>query len=166
MSLSTSMRPTSLRSPRLGSRRHSRLAMKSVASSSPAKPLFFALLLGLVPLGAAEAQQSETISVLYDREIFNYPGGARPDPFRSLLLEGDLGIRIEDLALRGIVYHPDPSRSVAVLSQEGSTRRIQARVGERFGSLRVLAIYPDRVEIVIEELGVARRETLRIVRPE
>ncbi|MEX2582612.1 MAG: hypothetical protein WD766_05040 [Gemmatimonadota bacterium] len=124
------------------------------------------ILAALLPLGSAQAQQNTDVTILYDREVFEYPGGARPDPFRSLLMEGDLGIRLEDLTLRGVVHHPDPSRSVAVLSQEGSNRRIQARVGERFGSLRILAIHPDRVDIVIEELGVARRETLRIVRPE
>jgi hypothetical protein len=105
-------------------------------------------------------------TVVYEREVFTYPAAARPDPFRSLLLDGDLGIRIEDLTLRGVVYHPDQSRSVAIMTQAGTNRRIQARVGESVGPLRILGIYPERVEIVIEELGVARRETLRLVAPE
>jgi hypothetical protein len=104
--------------------------------------------------------------IVYEREVFSYARLGRPDPFRSLLLDDDLGIRVEDLTLRGTVHHPDPSLSVAIMTQEGSDRRIQARIGERVGPMRVLAIYPDRVDIVIEELGVARRETLRIVRPE
>ncbi|MEX2572139.1 MAG: hypothetical protein WD737_12635 [Gemmatimonadota bacterium] len=125
------------------------------------------LILPLILFLAPESARAQAgTDVLYEREVFEYPRGARPDPFRSLLLEGDLGIRAEDLMLRGVVHHEDPSRSIAVLTVEGTDRRIQARVGERVGPLRVLAIYPDRVEIVIEELGVARRETLRIVRPE
>lgn len=105
-------------------------------------------------------------TVVYEREVFTYTSAGRPDPFRSLLNDAELGIRLEDLTLRGIVHHRDPSQSVAVLTQAGSDRRIRARVGERFGALRILAIYPDRVDLVVEELGVARRETLRIVRPE
>lgn len=105
-------------------------------------------------------------TVVYEREVFTYSAAGRPDPFRSLLDDAELGIRLEDLTLRGIVHHRDPSQSVAVLTQAGSDRRIRARVGERVGALRILAIYPDRVDLVVEELGVARRETLRIVRPD
>lgn len=112
----------------------------------------------------AEGQGGGEGTVIYEREVFQYTASGRPDPFRSLLNDAELGIRVEDLTLRGIVYHSDPSQSVAVLTQVGSDRRIRARVGERVGSLRILAIYPDRVEIVVEELGVARRETLRIQR--
>jgi hypothetical protein len=124
------------------------------------------------PTGAVEAgatggsAEVPSTTVIYEREVFEYSAGGRPDPFRSLLQDGELGIRIEDLMLRGVVYHPDPARSVAVLSQTGSQRRIQARVGERVGTLRILSIQPERVEVVVEELGVARRETLTIVRPE
>lgn len=112
----------------------------------------------------ASAQRAGEFSVIYEREVFQYSRSARPDPFRSLLLDGDIGIRMDDLALRGVIHHEDPSRSVAVLSQRGIERRIQLRIGERLGPLRVLAIYPDRVDIVVEELGVARRETLQIAR--
>ena len=115
---------------------------------------------------ASPAQEAVRPVVVYEREVFRYPGASRPDPFRSLLLTGDLGLRLEDLTLRGVVYHSDPSRSVAILTQTGSTRRMQLRVGERIGPLRVLSIQPDRVEVVMEELGVSRRETLRIVRPQ
>ena len=115
------------------------------------------------PLPAVGQDASE--SVVYEREIFQYSAASRPDPFRSLLENGDLGIRVEDLSLRGVVHHADPSQSVAFLLVAGSERRIQARVGERVGSLRILGIFPDRVDVVVEELGVARRETLRIQSP-
>jgi hypothetical protein len=104
--------------------------------------------------------------VIYEREVFQYTAGGRPDPFRSLLLEGELGVRPEDLTLRGVLIDPVATRSVAILSQTGSERRIQLRVGERIGPIRILSIEPDRVEIVAEELGVSRRETLRLVRPQ
>lgn len=128
---------------------------------------------GSVPVDSASldatpaSEESATDEVvIYEREVFQYTAAGRPDPFRSLLLEGELGVRPEDLTLRGILYDPIATRSIAVLSQAGSERRIQLRVGESLGAIRILSIQPDRVEVVIEELGVSRRETLRLVRPQ
>lgn len=123
---------------------------------------------GVILSGYAPAAAQEVLdtTVVYEREVFSYSPAGRTDPFRSLLADAELGIRVEDLTLRGVVYHSDPSQSVAVLTMEGSDRRIRARVGERVGTMRILSIEPDHVEIVVEELGVARRETLRIVRPQ
>lgn len=126
----------------------------------------FAVALFLATLaapGVALGQQGT--AEIYEREVFGYPGSGRVDPFRSLLEDEGLGIRIDDLTLRGVLYDPDPARSVAFLTDTGSSRRIQARIGERVGTLRVLAIYPERVEVAVEELGVSRRETLRIEQP-
>jgi hypothetical protein len=112
------------------------------------------------------AQTNEVSAPVYQREVFGYSGRSRPDPFRSLLQDGDLGVRVEDLTLRVVIYNDsDPTQSVAVLAQRGSERRLQARVGERSGSLRILAILPEQIDIVIEELGVSRRETLTIAKP-
>lgn len=125
-----------------------------------------AISLMTAPAAAQEARGVAPAELAYEREVYTYPSGARPDPFRSLLRDGDLGMRVEDLRLRGIVHHQNPAQSVAMLTIQGTDRRVQARVGDIVGPLRVLAIHPDRVEIVVEELGVARRETLRIARPE
>lgn len=116
---------------------------------------------GAAPLAG---QGSEAPPIVYEREVFDYPRSGRPDPFRSLLSDGQLGIRVEDLSLRGVVFHPDPGRSVAVIARAGIDRRIRARVGDRIGQLRVVAIGPRSVDIVIEELGVTRRERLEIRR--
>jgi hypothetical protein len=103
-------------------------------------------------------------AVVYRREVFHYSATGRPDPFHSLVGSADLGVRVEDLALRGVVYHPDPSRSVAVLAREGVERPVRARVGERVGGIRVLNIRPNSVDVLVEEFGVARRETLQITK--
>lgn len=126
---------------------------------------------GLVLLAAAsfmgaapalgQAASLDTLSV-YRREVFTYDRSRRLDPFRSLLNSADLGVRFEDLTLQGIMYHPNPARSVVILSQRGSTRRIQARVGDRIGGLTVVAVGPRTVEVIIEEFGVARRETMEL----
>ena len=102
--------------------------------------------------------------IVYRREVFHYSAMGRPDPFRSLLGSADLGVRVEDLSLRGVVYHPDPSRSVAMLVREGAERPVRARVGDRIGGIRIMTIRPNSIDVLVEELGVARRETLRITR--
>lgn len=123
-----------------------------------------AILLAALPVGPGTlvAQPSADTVTIYQREVFTYERAGRPDPFRSLLNSADLGVRFEDLSLQGIMYHPNPARSVAVLSQRGSTRRIRAKVGDRIGTTRIVAIGPRAVEVVIEEFGVARRERLEL----
>lgn len=101
-------------------------------------------------------------ALVYEREVFRYQRGGRPDPFRSLLTHAELGVRSEDLTLLGVIHHPDPSQSVAVLAQRGADRRVRARVGDRLGSIRIVAIRQRSIDIVVEEFGVARRETLEI----
>lgn len=118
-----------------------------------------ALSLGASPL---RAQAPADSVILYEREVFRYSREGRPDPFRSLLNNPELGMRFEDLVLLGVLYHPDPARSVAVLSQTGSPRRVRARVGDRIGGIRIVSIGPRSVDVIVEEFGVARRETLEL----
>lgn len=125
-------------------------------------PLVLAALLALAAPGAAAAQAQPDTVAIYEREVFRYQRAGRPDPFRSLLGSADLGVRAEDLALVGVVYNEDPARSVAVITQAGAERRVRARVGERIGGVRVVAIRPTSVDLVIEEFGIARRETLAL----
>ncbi len=114
------------------------------------------------PAPAPEPEQSADSRIIYRREVFQYPRGGRPDPFRSLVGTGALGVRVEDVTLRGIVHDPDPTQSVAILVVAGSDRPIRARVGDRIGGMRVLAIHPRRVDLLVEEFGVARRESLHL----
>jgi hypothetical protein len=120
------------------------------------------LLSALGTVDSLSGQQPGEEIEIYRREVFSYPGSGRPDPFRSLLKGGDMGVRLEDLMLQGVVHHEDPSQSVAVLVQKGNPRRIQAKVGERIGTIRIVSISRDRVNVAVEELGVVRRETLVI----
>lgn len=120
--------------------------------------------LGLLCWGAADlsAQTPRDSVILYQREVFEYSRSGRPDPFRSLLRDPELGLRFEDLALVGVLFDEDPAQSVAVLSQTGATRRVRARVGDRIGGIRIVAIRPRSVDVVVEEFGVLRRETLEL----
>jgi len=117
------------------------------------------------PASASSAEERSVQEALrYDREIFRYERAGRRDPFRSLLGTADLGVRAEDLVLRGVIVNPDPRQSVAVIREASGDRQFRVRPGDRIGGIRVVAIHPDRVDLVVEELGVARSHTLRIRR--
>lgn len=115
----------------------------------------------MLPSGA-EAQSAADTAVVYEREVFDYRRAGRPDPFRSLMDDAELGVRVEDLTLQGVMVGGDPSESVAVLSRVGSTRPLRVRVGDRIGGIRILSIEQRSVQVLVEEFGVARRGTLEL----
>ncbi|HEX2093213.1 MAG TPA: AMIN domain-containing protein [Longimicrobiaceae bacterium] len=89
---------------------------------------------GVVSLAwSALAQAGDAAPVVYRREVFQYPRAGRPDPFRSLLSAEELGYRIEDLQLTGVIYSPNPRLSAAVLTEVVSKKRFRLHVGERVG---------------------------------
>ena len=112
--------------------------------------------------GSLSAQAAADTAIVYEREVFEYSRAGRPDPFRSLLDDAELGIRLEDLSLQGVMYDADVSQSVAVLARVGSTRPLRVRVGDRVGGIRILSIGQRSVQVLIEEFGVARRGTLEL----
>lgn len=120
-----------------------------------------AALVLLLP-GRADAQTATDSAVVYEREVFEYGRGGRADPFRSLLDDAELGVRLEDLRLQGVMVGGDPSESVAVLSRVGNARPLRVRVGDRIGGIRVLSIQQNAVQVLVEEFGVARRGTLEL----
>lgn len=129
----------------------------------PSKRTLLAALAGVLLAAPAAAQTpADSAPNVYRREVFSYPGRGRPDPFGSLLGSADLGVRFQDLGLKSVIFSPDQGQSVVVLSEAGSERRIRARVGQRIGGITVLAIHPRRVDLLVEEFGVARRESLEL----
>jgi hypothetical protein len=74
----------------------------------------------------------------------------------------ELGVRLEDLSLTGVMHDADVGQSVAVLARVGSTRPLRVRVGDRVGGIRILTIGQRSVQVLIEEFGVARRGTLEL----
>ncbi len=139
--------------------------------TSPARsrsPLLLLLLLAGATDGLAAQEAQAAVAPTesaYSREVFVYDQAGRTDPFRSLLGTPDLGIRFEDLTLRGLIYNPDQRRSVAVFMDGSTDRRLRMKVGERVGGITVVAVYPRRVDVRVDEFGVARRETLYIKSP-
>ncbi|MET0399511.1 MAG: hypothetical protein ABW277_22160 [Longimicrobiaceae bacterium] len=122
--------------------------------------------LGTLAWSASAQAKDDDPPLVYRREVFQYPRGARPDPFRSLLSTEELGYRFEDMRLTGVIYSPNSRVSVAVLTEAVSKKRFRLKVGERVGGITVAAIYPKRVDVVVNEFGVVRRETLELRRPD
>ncbi|MFL5467790.1 MAG: hypothetical protein ACJ79N_12035 [Gemmatimonadaceae bacterium] len=104
--------------------------------------------------------------VLINREIFQYDGGSRRDPFVSLLTTSDLKPLLNDLKLVGVAYDPRGQNSVAVLRDITSKEQYKVRVGQTIGRMRVAAIQPKAVIFTIEEFGYSRQELLPIAPPD
>ncbi|UCG75070.1 MAG: hypothetical protein JSV95_10015 [Gemmatimonadota bacterium] len=97
----------------------------------------------------------------YQREVFEYPGRARRDPFRPLTAFGGGGPRFEDLEVTGIVFNRSVG-SVAVIADRATERRYRLREGERIGTARVLEIRASEVVFLISTFGVSRQEILLV----
>jgi Tfp pilus assembly protein PilP len=104
--------------------------------------------------------------VLINREVFQYEGDGRRDPFVSLLTTSDLKPLLTDLKLVGVAYDPRGQNSVAVLRDVTSKDQYRVRVGQTIGRMRVAAIQPKAVIFTIEEFGYSRQELLPIAPPD
>lgn len=100
---------------------------------------------------------------VYRREVFRYQRGGRPDPFAPLLTAAELGFRVEDLRLTAIIYSPS-GRSVAVFASGDSARRYRLQQGQRLGTMTVTRIYPQRVDVRVDEFGGSRMQSIPLVR--
>jgi len=100
---------------------------------------------------------------VYRREVFRYQRGGRPDPFLPLLTAAELGFRVEDLRLTAIIYSP-AGRSVAVFAAGDSARRYRLRQGQRLGTMTVTRIFPQRVDVRVDEFGGSRMQSVPLVR--
>ena len=107
-----------------------------------------------------------TPRVLINREVFQYEGDGRRDPFVSLLTTSDLKPLLTDLKLVGVAYDPRGQNSVAVLRDITSKEQYKVRVGQTLGRMRVAAIQPKAVIFTIEEFGYSRQELLPIAPPD
>lgn len=109
------------------------------------------------------AQALENVDLVYEREVYIYPGQGRRDPFLTLTSQEGLGPRFEEISLRGIIYSTGRGRSVALLSDaEGKIYRV--RSGDVIGNARVVEIGPLRVVFAVDEFGVIRQEMLELKR--
>ena len=104
--------------------------------------------------------------VLINREIFQYEGDGRRDPFVSLLTTSDLRPLLTDLKLVAVAFDPRGQNSVAVLRDATSKTQYKVKVGQTIGRMRVAAIQEKAVIFTIEEFGYSRQELLPIQPPD
>ena len=124
----------------------------SAKAATPAAPK------AALPLPADTAPR-----VLINREVFQYEGSGRRDPFISLLTTSDLRPLLTDLKLVAVAYDPRGQNSVAVLRDVTSKDQYKVRVGQTIGRMRVAAIQEKAVIFTIEEFGYSRQEILPFV---
>jgi len=110
--------------------------------------------------GAPAAPGSEPAEHTIHREVFEYNGAGRRDPFLSLLATSDLRPLLIDLRVAAIAYDPNGRNSVAVLRDLTSKEQYRVKVGQTLGRMRVAAIQPRSVTFTIQEFGLSRQETL------
>lgn len=155
---------------------------RHVGATSAAGTLLRALgavvVMAVVPSGLAaqeppegQGPPQELTDLIFEREVFDYPTYERRDPFEPLTSTSS-GPRFEQIRLRGIIYSPDPRRSVALLGTGttqgtpqaggGQTRRI--RIGESWGNVRILEIHRDQIVVEVEEFGLTERRVLQLER--
>jgi hypothetical protein len=129
-------------------------AAAQAPAAAPARP---------AAVGASAAPAALPAADVYRREVFRYQRGGRPDPFQPLLSAAELGFRVEDLRLTAIIYSP-AGRSVAVFAAGDSARRYRLRQGQRMGTMTVLRISPQRVDVRVDEFGGSRMQSIPLVR--
>lgn len=107
----------------------------------------------------AQPQAQGEPKLVFEREVFRYPGENRRDPFRPLTRQEDLGPVFNDLTLRMIIYSPDPKQSVAVVA-DAAKKSYRLRRGESLGNAQVVEIGPAHVVFSVDDFGVRRQETI------
>jgi len=119
-------------------------------------------------------QPPDTTDLVFEREVFFYPQYERRNPFMSLLSGMEGGPRFEEIRLIGVIYSPNPDRSVALFgpragqgdaAQQTARRTYRARRGEQLGNVRILEIQQTRVVVEVEEFGLTEQHIMELQRP-
>lgn len=100
--------------------------------------------------------------ITIQREVFDYSGNGRRDPYKSLMSTSDVRPLLSDLRLTAVAFDPDGNNSVAILRDSFSKQQYRIRVGQQLGRLRVSGINEKLVQFSVEEFGFNRTETLRL----
>jgi hypothetical protein len=111
--------------------------------------------------GATALSAARDVELVFEREVFRYPGASRRDPFKSLADEQSLGPLFDDLKLRMIIHSPLPNQSVALLA-DGSQKIYRLRRGDMIGNATVIDITATRVTFTVDDFGNRRQEVLDI----
>lgn len=111
------------------------------------------------------AQRGAKGEVTFQREQFAYDDAGRRDPFYSLFASGDLRPVLTDLRLVAVIYDPTGRNSVAILRDITTKDQYRVKTGQMLGRMRVTAILPKQINVVIDEFGYSRQESLALIDP-
>ena len=98
--------------------------------------------------------------IVIQREVFDYSGNGRRDPYRSLMTTTEIRPLLSDLRLTAVAFDAEGDNSVAFLRDTYSKTQYRIRVGQQLGRLRVSSIRQKSVQFTMEEFGFNRVETL------
>jgi type II secretory pathway component PulC len=135
------------------------------------RPDLRAVLACLALIGAAAPAQAQSAPsgarlvsdeprLVFEREVFEYAGRARRDPFQPLTRSTD-GPLFTDIKLHMILYSEDPANSVVSVS-DGSKKQYRLRRGESVGNATIIDIGPSRVVFSVMDFGIRRQEVLAL----
>lgn len=111
---------------------------------------------------AAKRTAAMPTEITLQRELFEYRGDGRRDPYKSLMSSSEVRPLLSDLRLVAVAFDPvgNSGNSVAILRDTYSKQQYRVHVGQQLGRLRVAAIRQKAVQFTIEEFGFNRQETL------
>jgi hypothetical protein len=139
------------------------VALPAVAQSASQKPVVRSASAPHAPVRPRAVRPAEKpTEITIEREVYNYGGDGRRDPFKSLLTSTELRPALAELRLVAVAFDP-AGASVAILRNTKEQHRV--RVGAALGRMRVAAIRPKAVVFTITELGYSRQETLGLNDP-
>lgn len=112
------------------------------------------------PAAAPGAKPAMPTEFTIQREVFDYDGRGRRDPYKSLMNTSDVRPLLSDLRLMVVVYDSAGGNSVAILRDNFSKQQYRARIGQQLGRMRVSGFTQKTVQFTVEEFGFNRIETL------
>ncbi|MBL0170256.1 MAG: hypothetical protein IPP90_05895 [Gemmatimonadaceae bacterium] len=115
---------------------------------------------GTVSPAVSPKKTAMPTEVTIQREVFDYNGGGRRDPYKSLMSTSDVRPLLSDLRLTVVVFDATGDNSVAILRDSFSKQQYRVRVGQQLGRLHVSSIKQKAVQFTVEEFGFNRIETL------
>ena len=104
--------------------------------------------------------QANDPKLVFEREVFSYPGRARRDPFMPLTGH-NAGVMFSDLKLHMILFDDDPRRSIVAVS-DAAGKQYRLRRGDTVGNTTVVDIGRTRVVFSVADFGIRRQEVLEM----
>jgi hypothetical protein len=108
--------------------------------------------------GSGAMSQRDPLTIT--REVYQYDGGGRRDPFLSLSRTGALRPHISELILVVAMVQTNGDRSVATIRDRTTNEHYLVKVGDSLGRYQVVRIEARAVTFAIQEFGFSRQERL------